>query len=223
MPSLTTPSSITSLSGLAPSLFPRPNRATPAPATTAPGTVSAPSGSGATTAMGAGASGGKRPATSHRRAAPGTASARITVDDATRLTALSASDVDSLSVRLRLAWALTLRSYTGQDEVCFGVQSFDHGGEMRFARYAIDETLSVQETLQNTAPISEPVPIEQVEGICDTAVVTWGFGKTKTVTPCGPLAPVSFGLNSGLLLASPATHPPPRRRIQHPAKLRVTC
>jgi hypothetical protein len=209
MPSLTplTQTQTSSLSGLAPCLFPRANRSS---------TATVPSGASAATGNLT-----PRAATAHRRPPPGTASARITLDaEPARLALqrLSSADPDGLAARLRVAWALLLRCYTGQDGVAFGVQTFGAGSsssnsnssssssssignsntsnnkngssEFRVAQVTIEEGLSLQETLQTLPRLSEPVAVERVEGVLDSAVVLWGFGRATNVSPCGPLAPV---------------------------------
>lgn len=149
-----------------------------------------------------------RPAIDTAAARRPIATARVAVEQADKLLALSTTDPDGLGAVLRTAWALLLRCYTGQDDVSFGFQrGGDDTGEPIVARFVLDDSASVAETVGRAktellAGNLSPPPAGLVRSgdhaLFDTAVALWGF--TETLAPCQVLAPVSH---------SPFIPPPP--------------
>lgn len=122
---------------------------------------------------------------------PEQASAAVTTEHVRKLDALSKADCDALSAVLRAAWALVLRCYTGQDDVCFG---FQPGGDdpcnVLVTRFALDNTTTVSELLDRAK--TGPCPPGNQTSF-DTAVIMRG-GSDCTIA--GPKALVRV---SGLL------------------------
>ncbi|KAK4150585.1 non-ribosomal peptide synthetase [Chaetomidium leptoderma] len=125
-------------------------------------------------------------------------SARVNVEQADKLLALSTTDPDGLGAVLRTTWALLLRCYTGQDDVSF---SFQRGGDVTrdpvVARFLLDDSESVAGTVglakTDLAGDLPPVPTRLLRStdsdhpMFDTAIVLWNF--TKPSAPCQMLAP----------------------------------
>ena len=98
-------------------------------------------------------------------------SARVTVQQAEKLIALSKTDPDEFGALLRAAWALLLRCYTGQDDVSFG---FCAGGDdpcSSLACFALSDDAAVSEILGSakTGPIANAVKSDK----SDTGIVVW--------------------------------------------------
>lgn len=117
-------------------------------------------------------------------------SARVNVEqaDEDKLLALSTTDLDGLGAVLRTAWAILLRCYTGQDELCFSYrQGGDIAGDSALARFLLDDSASVAGTVdQSRAELAgdlPPIPARLLRSehsnhpTFDTAVVLWGFTK----------------------------------------------
>jgi hypothetical protein len=130
------------------------------------------------------------------------ASARVAIERAEELLALSAADPDALGAVLRTAWAVLLRCYTGQDDVIF---SFQRGGdgaaaEPAVVRFCLDDGASIARLVgrAKTELAGRPGPAAPPEllrsgdpddrPLFDTAVVLWTFSQTSA--PCPVLSPV---------------------------------
>ncbi len=141
-------------------------------------------------------------------------SARVNVEQADKLLVLSTTDPDGLGAVLRTAWALLLRCYIGQDDVCFNYQ---HGGDADVAagdsivtRFLLDDSASVAKTLEDAKTevagdllrvlTRAPGSGRSGQSDFDTAVVLWSF--TKRSTPCQVLNPVcrSFSYSTPMVV-----------------------
>jgi hypothetical protein len=108
--------------------------------------------------------------------------------DADKLMALSTTDPDGLCAVLRTAWAMLLRCYTGQDDVCFNYQQMgDVASDPIVARFLLDDSASIAGTVGRAkaelAGDLPPIPTRLLRSghsdhpALDTAVVVWGSTK----------------------------------------------
>lgn len=113
--------------------------------------------------------------------------------DEDKVLAQSATNPDGLGAVLRTAWALLLRCYTGQDDVCFNYQhSGDVAGDPIVVRFLLNDSASVAGTVDRAraelAGDLPPIPTRFLRSghsdhpAFDTALVMWGF--TKGSAPC---------------------------------------
>ena len=112
--------------------------------------------------------------------------------DADKLMALSTTDLDGLCAVLRTAWAMLLRCYTGQDDVCFNYQqSGDVASDPIVARFLHDDSASIAGTVGRAraelAGDLPPIPTRLLRSghsdhpAFDTALVV--CGPTKRSAP----------------------------------------
>jgi hypothetical protein len=174
----------------------------------------------------------------HTAASPQqTSSLRVYVEQADKLLGLSAKDPEELGAVLSTAWALLLRSYTGQDDVCF---SFQHGSDVAsgpvVVRFLLDDGASVAGTLGRAkAELAGDLPPVSTELLrsgdsdrpfFDTAVVLCELSQGSA--PCPVLEPVrtfSFSPEQPLTVANPnpATILTPANTQQQQHKLRLVA
>jgi len=83
----------------------------------------------------------------------------------------------NLPFLLQTAWALVLRCYTGQNDVCFGYEEIQDSEAitMPMARVVLDETKSIQQTIEKTqhdytTALQSGVLKLPVESFCNTAL-----------------------------------------------------
>ncbi|KAK4157425.1 non-ribosomal peptide synthetase [Chaetomidium leptoderma] len=125
-----------------------------------------------------------------------TPSARVGIEQADKLLALSTADPDGLAAVLATAWALLLQCYTGQDDVSF---SFQRGGgdvtsEAVVARFLLDgDSGTVSETLVRAqAALAGDLPPVSTrllraggsgQPLFDTAIVLRDFTERSAPSP----------------------------------------